>query len=187
MLRPLKTSRGGHQSWYQGKKSCSVRGGWVHLGHSVWRKGGQEAILLLSSAPCGGEAGAGLCSWEMLTGWVWHRAAPEGCQTGHALPQGWSNIRTGFLVRWLMPCHLSTECCQNSRGIWVTPSVTESQDNLRETLKDKPVPTTLPLEEPPPTSSGCPGPHPMWPWTPPGMEHPQLLWAACARASPSCE
>ena len=22
------------------------------------------------------------------------------------------------------------------------------------------------------TSSGCPGSHPTWPWTPPGMEHP---------------
>ena len=30
----------------------------------------------------------------------------------------------------------------------------------------------------PPTSSGCPGPHPIWPWRPPGMRHPQLLWAA---------
>jgi len=24
---------------------------------------------------------------------------------------------------------------------------------------------------------GCPGPHPTWPWTPPGMVHPQPLWA----------
>jgi len=30
----------------------------------------------------------------------------------------------------------------------------------------------------PPSSSGCPGPHPTWPWVPPGMGHPQLLWAA---------
>ena len=30
----------------------------------------------------------------------------------------------------------------------------------------------------PPTSSGCPGPHPTWPWAPPGMGHPQPLWAA---------
>ena len=28
-----------------------------------------------------------------------------------------------------------------------------------------------------PTSSGCPGPHPTWPWAPPGMGHLQLLWA----------
>ena len=26
----------------------------------------------------------------------------------------------------------------------------------------------------PPTSSGCPGPHPAWPWAPPGMGHAQL-------------
>jgi len=28
------------------------------------------------------------------------------------------------------------------------------------------------------TSPGCPGPHPTRPWTPPGMGHPQPLWAA---------
>ena len=28
-----------------------------------------------------------------------------------------------------------------------------------------------------PTRSGCPGPHP-WPWVPPEMGHPQILWAA---------
>ena len=28
------------------------------------------------------------------------------------------------------------------------------------------------------TSAGCPGPHPTWPWTPPGRGHPQHLWAA---------
>jgi len=28
--------------------------------------------------------------------------------------------------------------------------------------------------------SGCPGPHPAWPWMHPGMGHPQLLWAACS-------
>ena len=34
------------------------------------------------------------------------------------------------------------------------------------------------------TSSDCPGPHPAWPRRPLGMEHPQLLWASCASASP---
>ena len=29
----------------------------------------------------------------------------------------------------------------------------------------------------PPTRSGCQGPHPTWPWVPPRMGHPQLLWA----------
>lgn len=29
----------------------------------------------------------------------------------------------------------------------------------------------------PPSSSGCTGSHP-WPWAPPEMEHPQILWAA---------
>lgn len=27
-------------------------------------------------------------------------------------------------------------------------------------------------------------PHPAWPWTPPGMRHPQLLCATCCSASP---
>ena len=30
---------------------------------------------------------------------------------------------------------------------------------------------------------GCSGPHPLWPWAPPGMEHPQL-WAAVS--GPHC-
>jgi len=32
----------------------------------------------------------------------------------------------------------------------------------------------------PSTRSGCLGHHPAWPWAPPGMGHPQLLWAACS-------
>ena len=32
-----------------------------------------------------------------------------------------------------------------------------------------------------PTSRpGCPEPHPVWPWMPAGMGHPQPLWAACS-------
>ena len=31
----------------------------------------------------------------------------------------------------------------------------------------------------PPTSSGCPGPHPAQPWAPPGMGHPQLYGQLC--------
>ena len=41
-------------------------------------------------------------------------------------------------------------------------------------LKDHLVPTSC---HEPPTRSGCPGLHPAWPWAPPGMERPQLLWA----------
>ena len=37
------------------------------------------------------------------------------------------------------------------------------------------------------TRSGCPGPHPNWPWMLLGMEHPQFVWAACARALLSSE
>jgi len=44
-------------------------------------------------------------------------------------------------------------------------------------------PQPLPWAGLPSTSSGCPGLHPTWPWAPPGMGHPQLLWAACASAS----
>ena len=35
-------------------------------------------------------------------------------------------------------------------------------------------PTAMGLS--PPTRSCCPGPHPTWPWTPPEMGHPQLLF-----------
>ena len=38
------------------------------------------------------------------------------------------------------------------------------------------VPTALPWAGTPPTRPGCPKPHPAWPWTPPRMGHPQLLW-----------
>ena len=43
--------------------------------------------------------------------------------------------------------------------------------------------SNLLLHAGPPTSTfnsspGCPGPHPTWPWTPPGMGHSQPLWAA---------
>ena len=38
-----------------------------------------------------------------------------------------------------------------------------------------------------PTRSGYIGPHPTWPWTPPGMGHPQSPWAACPSASPHSE
>jgi len=34
------------------------------------------------------------------------------------------------------------------------------------------------------SSSGCPGLHPSWPWTPPVTGHAQPLWAACSSTSP---
>ena len=45
-------------------------------------------------------------------------------------------------------------------------------------LKAHPVPPRA-------TRPGCSKPPPAWPWTLPGMGQPQLLWAMCARASPS--
>jgi len=51
-------------------------------------------------------------------------------------------------------------------------------------LKYHQVPTPLPQAGSPTSISntrpGYPGPHPTWPWTPPGMGHPQPLWAACS-------
>ena len=69
---------------------------------------------------------------------------------------------------------------QNRRMAWV------GRD-----LKDRESPDPLPEAGPPTSISntrpGCPGPHPTWPWTPPGMGHPQPLWAACSSTSPlSC-
>ena len=67
-------------------------------------------------------------------------------------------------------------CEENHRMAWV------GRD-----LKDHESPTLLPQAGPPAstfnTRPGCPGPHPTWPWTPPGMRHPQPLWAACASTS----
>jgi len=50
-------------------------------------------------------------------------------------------------------------------------------------LKDDLGTSLLPWAGTPPTTSGCPKPHPAWPCTLPGMGHPQLLWATCAGAS----
>ncbi|KFW07755.1 Dysferlin, partial [Eurypyga helias] len=46
---------------------------------------------------------------------------------------------------------------------------------------DHPVPTPLPWAGTPSPRPGCSKPHPAWPWTLPGMGHPQLLWATCPR------
>ena len=49
-------------------------------------------------------------------------------------------------------------------------------------LRDHLVPTPLPWTRLPTTMSGtrsCPRPHSAWPWAPPWMGHPQLLWVAC--------
>ena len=54
-------------------------------------------------------------------------------------------------------------------------------------LKDHIIPAPLPWGGMPSTRPGCSKPHPTWPWTLPGMEHPQLLWATCSSASPPSE
>jgi len=46
-------------------------------------------------------------------------------------------------------------------------------------LKYHLVPTPPDVGWVPQTSSGCPGPHPVCPWVPPGMEHPQLCGQQC--------
>ena len=63
------------------------------------------------------------------------------------------------------------ESSQNHRMAWV-----------ERDPKDHEAPTPL-LHAGPPTSisntrTGCPGPHPTGPWTPPGTGHPQPPWAA---------
>jgi len=42
---------------------------------------------------------------------------------------------------------------------------------------DHVVPTPLLCAGVPTTRPGCPEPHPVWPWMPPGMGHPQPPWA----------
>jgi len=46
---------------------------------------------------------------------------------------------------------------------------------LEGTLKIILVPTPLPWARTSSIRSGCSKPHPVWPWTPPGRGHPQLL------------
>jgi len=54
-------------------------------------------------------------------------------------------------------------------------------------IKAHPVPAPMPWAGLPPTSSGCPGPHPTWPGAPPGMGHYTTSLGSCARASPPSE
>lgn len=58
-----------------------MRRGWGCFGCPVWRRRRGEA----TSAPWKGEAeiGAGLCSWELMAGQEWHRAAIGEGQAGH--------------------------------------------------------------------------------------------------------
>lgn len=46
VLRYLQVCREGHQSWYQGRKACLVRGGWAHSGCQAYRRGSWEATSL---------------------------------------------------------------------------------------------------------------------------------------------
>jgi len=58
-------------------------------------------------------------------------------------------------------------------------------------LRDRLVPTPLPWAGLPTTKSGnrsgCPEPHPAWPWRPPRMEQLQPLWADSTSTLPFCE
>ena len=53
-------------------------------------------------------------------------------------------------------------------------------------LKDHQAPTLLPQAGPPTSIPNirpdCPGPHSIWPWTPPGTGHPQPLWALSGKS-----
>jgi len=73
-------------------------------------------------------------------------------------------------------------------ALWGEPEGTGMEKRLRHPhrmawvgrdLKDHGSPTPPPQAGPPTstfnTRPGCPGPHPTWPWTPPGTEHPQPL------------
>jgi len=95
-----------------------------------------------------------------------------GCGCSCSVQRSWS--------RWPLkvPSNSNNSICEsNCRMAWV-----------RRDLKDHPVPVPLLRAVLPTTksgtSSGCPGLHPAWPWAPPGMEYPQLPWAACVRTSP---
>lgn len=86
---------------------------WGHLVCPVWRKLRED--LTLSAALWGEEAegSAGLCSYELMAVWEWHRTVSGEVQTGH-----WEecfyyvgNPETGFLEGCLV-----THGCQHSRG-----------------------------------------------------------------------
>ena len=91
-------------------------------------------------------------------------------------PQGLVK-NNGKFVSWVeLPCSILA-IFHRIRVAWVG-----------RVLKDHQVPTNLTQAVFPTTRSrtrsGYPGPHPAWPWTPPGMGHPQTPWATCASTSP---
>jgi len=80
-------------------------------------------------------------------------------QAGAKFVERWKLVEKVGLTRLsCIPCH------ENHRMAWV------GRD-----LKDHQAPTSLFNTRP-----SFSGPHPIWPWTTPGVGHPQPLWAACS-------
>ena len=75
---------------------------------------------------------------------------------------------------WLLLKSLWDICRQNRRAVGVLQSHRTAW--VGRDLKDHPVPAPV-VGWLSPTSSGCPVPHPAKPWAPPGMGHPEILWA----------
>ena len=104
---------------------------------------------------------------------VRHIEAPETT----FLQERCSDPRLGKTER-LLSSKYPTWTRGDKRGICIralcrTPGITESWNQRIVWVGRK-----FKAHQPQPCS-GCPGPHPAWPWAPPGMGHPQLYGQLC--------
>jgi len=111
----------------------------------------------------------------------------------------WSNFTSDslqILVRispvqpLLSPCSFYSKPLNSAWARWVPPSALGSFSSAKWSNIETQIglswkgtwklwsPNPLPLAWIPSTRSSCPGPHPTWLWTPPGMGNQQFLWAA---------
>jgi len=115
-----------------------------------------------------------LVSWEQLANRLFHI---RKLQSLLLLPASTTARITLCVRQWLIwGMHLP----------WITPHLSQDEGTstsrgtqnhrmawVGRDLKDHEPPTRLPQAGPPTstcnTRPGCPGPHPPWPWTPPGM------------------
>jgi len=89
----------------------------------------------------------------------WYGCSPQACRRKKAILQEKEDLFKQELMNHRMVCV--------GRDLWKSSS-----------------PTALPRAGTSSTRAGCSKPCPTWPWTLPPMEHLQLLWTTCAKASP---
>jgi len=96
--------------------------------------------------------------------WLWSVAQPSWRPVDSGqFPRGWYWV-------WSRSTSLSIIESQNHRMAWVGRGLKDHQVPIPP--KQAKLPATRSSSR-----SGCPGPHPSWPWRPPEMGCPQPLWA----------